>query len=404
MCLIAYQPRRDKSFSEDILRSGWSGNTDGAGYCFSDTGNKNGRLIIRKAFFKVKDLIQAYKLDHAQYGETSNFAVHFRFATHGDKTEENVHPFSAANGKIAVMHNGILTAFNPPIGSQISDTNWFCRTMLAHRQPSQIMGKAFTQYLSGLAGKSNKILIMDNSSYTVVINLKEGITQKDTGRWYSNTDYIRSVNRYHYTPGTKWTDSNWETYFIGGGTTNSFQESGGENAPLVSRYSNVLEKDYKRVWGREDKGDFSAYDDLDAQIERAKMARAERLRCNPAGGRHVITETTGLITRGISFEGDDKSASIIVPSRQTNELPPLSPAIDPDTMPESEWKDKYAGQEAAMEVGESDGKDTDDIDDEHEQFLLETMDAEQLANEKAIILSAQGEDLTERGFSEWECD
>lgn len=186
MCLIAYQPAESKRFAKSVFKNGWSDNPDGAGYMFSHAGI----LIIRKPFYKLKELWKAYKADHENYGQASAFVVHFRYATHGSDDAVNIHPHPLADGKVGMVHNGILP-FEPPHKSGISDTVFFCRTVLGNRQPSFLMGNHCRSWLGEMIGRHNKLVFMDGKGRVSIVNPDSGMW--DMGNWYSNRSYLPSL-------------------------------------------------------------------------------------------------------------------------------------------------------------------------------------------------------------------
>ncbi len=181
MCIAIYQPVGSAILSDSTLERCWDKNKDGAGYMFVDSG----KLVVRKPFFKRKELISAYQADFAAYGQTSPFVTHFRWRTHGIKDELNTHPHIICNGQVGMVHNGILP-FDPPSQSKISDTVWFCITVLAERQRSQLLSQRFGAYLADMIGY-NKLILMGNNGRVSIVNEKAGVW--DDGIWYSNTGY-----------------------------------------------------------------------------------------------------------------------------------------------------------------------------------------------------------------------
>lgn len=182
MCLIAYQPPGHAPFPDAVLHEGWVNNPHGAGYMFA----VDGVLHVRKPFYKLKDLRDAYLADHAAHGAASCFVLHFRWSTHGDKGETNVHPHTLANGNVALVHNGVLHDFTPPPGAKISDTVFFCRTVLYGREAVQLMSEDFCTWLGGLIG-ADKFVLMDAAGNVRIVNESGGLW--DGQCWYSNTTY-----------------------------------------------------------------------------------------------------------------------------------------------------------------------------------------------------------------------
>ena len=65
----------------------------------------NGRIIIEKQVGKIVNLENALNEDKLQ--STIGIA-HTRWATHGEPNRDNAHPHSDQDGKIALVHNGII--------------------------------------------------------------------------------------------------------------------------------------------------------------------------------------------------------------------------------------------------------------------------------------------------------
>lgn len=68
----------------------------------------NGEISIKKDAGKIEEVHRIHRLD--EIPGTVGIA-HTRWATHGGVTKENSHPHLSNNGKIAVVHNGIVENF-----------------------------------------------------------------------------------------------------------------------------------------------------------------------------------------------------------------------------------------------------------------------------------------------------
>lgn len=183
MCLAIYQPLGDSPISDEQLLNGWNANPHGAGFMFA----ADGKLIIRKAFYKLADLRKAYVADHQAYGQSSPFVLHFRWATHGNRSAGNVHPHALANGDVGLVHNGVLYDFD--FGHRDdSDTVTFCKTILACRSAENLMSEELNIRLAEIIEWGNKLVLMDGRGNVSIVNAIEGVWEGD--RWYSNTDYL----------------------------------------------------------------------------------------------------------------------------------------------------------------------------------------------------------------------
>ena len=77
---------------------------DSCGVAYVD----NGKIYIKKDAGKIEEVHDIHKLDKIS---GSVGIAHTRWATHGGVTKENAHPHLSNNGKIAVVHNGIVENF-----------------------------------------------------------------------------------------------------------------------------------------------------------------------------------------------------------------------------------------------------------------------------------------------------
>ena len=98
MCQMFFKPA-GMVVSDDLFDSVWYANHDGFGaYNFAD-----------KTVFKTLDYNAAkkYIADNAQ----NDLFCHFRYATGGSVSLENIHPFDTGN--YIIFHNGILSGIKP---------------------------------------------------------------------------------------------------------------------------------------------------------------------------------------------------------------------------------------------------------------------------------------------------
>lgn len=201
MCLALFQPA-GKEIDKSHLTEGWRNNPDGGGFMYFDH-------EWRLQSFKTKDLnefIARYEKAWDTYGMKSPFAVHFRWATHGSNSIENVHPF-AIDSDTMMIHNGIIPCHIPNM--KMSDTASFAANYLANLPvrwyDNKYLFDMVQQYCAG-----SKLVIMtqdvDAEYCAYIVNEKDGHWQDEI--WYSNTSYCSPKQRSFFTPKSvsKYTD------------------------------------------------------------------------------------------------------------------------------------------------------------------------------------------------------
>lgn len=184
ICLAICQLPDSPPLADSVFDHGWAANHDGAGIMYS----LNGELHVIKPLYKLTKLKGAYQEAYAVAGKTSCIVTHLRYSTHGDKSAINVHPHILDNGNAALVHNGILSDCDPGFSSKISDTAYFCQTVLAHRPAAQLLDAEFCDWLEALIGHWNKLILMGANGDCRIVNESAGIWEGSV--WYSNASFL----------------------------------------------------------------------------------------------------------------------------------------------------------------------------------------------------------------------
>ena len=137
MCVIAIKPKNVSMPEELRIREMFNANSDGAGFMY----HRNGKVIVRKGFMKVKHFLKA--LDQESVTDADTVVMHFRIATAGSVSPKNCHPFPVTGElkelrglrvetDLAMAHNGVLS-FESDKKSDLSDTMTFVRDVLSDK-------------------------------------------------------------------------------------------------------------------------------------------------------------------------------------------------------------------------------------------------------------------------------
>ena len=189
MCLAIYKPA-GASIKEEYLRNGFNNHSDGAGFSWS----QDGKLNVVKGIFNVDEMVE-------QYNKIKEYhcLIHFRKATHGKVDAANCHPFLFNDGKLALIHNGILGIKCSIDG--LSDTAHFVKLVLeplVKRYNMPINDSALNYLISTSIG-TDKIAVMTEDGSTYIFNQEKG--EWCEGVWYSNSSYKYSYSKSAHTYG-----------------------------------------------------------------------------------------------------------------------------------------------------------------------------------------------------------
>lgn len=176
MCIIACSPE-GKTIPKENLEQCFRSNSDGAGYMYSE----NGKLIVKKGFFTFDEFYDSY-LPHEQ----KKIVLHFRIKTHGERNEENCHPF-LVDESLAFVHNGVIKIEEDH--KQYSDTWHFNEKIVKpmYRDNRGFLKRIYNQELIKSFIGYSKLVFMDGKGRSMIINPDKG--EWHDGVWYSNGSY-----------------------------------------------------------------------------------------------------------------------------------------------------------------------------------------------------------------------
>lgn len=189
MCLAFFSPANRKTIPIQHFHAGAENNSDGGGIAYAVKGQP---IVVHRSMCTSNADVREL---HARYAEAhalgANVIGHFRFATHGERTLDNCHPFVIGSKKqLAVVHNGILDV---PSTKEISDTRYFVQHLLGGLRSGWHMNPHTLAVIGDLIG-ANKLALLDSEGNVRLVNSELGTWQK--GVWYSNDGYI--ARRYSY--------------------------------------------------------------------------------------------------------------------------------------------------------------------------------------------------------------
>lgn len=175
MCLLIHRPI-GAIVPASHFANAIENNPDGWGIMASD-----GKKIISRKGMTVDGFSKSIE----RFDGLDTF-IHFRYATHGLKDKSNCHPFPIADGKFAVMHNGVIAVdckSNPERSDTWHYANGILAPMLA-KDPEAILDPKFVGMLGRHVGVGNKIAILRSNGEHAILNRSEGF--EIDGVWYSN--------------------------------------------------------------------------------------------------------------------------------------------------------------------------------------------------------------------------
>lgn len=256
MCLIAYSPK-GAMIPRDVLAYACAQNGDGIGVMSSDGINK---YLGKKALKRARRYIEKVLVPN-----NIPYAIHFRWATHGDVILKNVHPYITPDQSHWVMHNGVLGLTTAESSAEESDTAVYVRKYMAEELPDFVDGKLRYIAIENQIGYSNKFLIMDSSGQFKICNESAGTWIEEN--WYSNTYSLPQS----FIPARKWPSYNNGHYHVYDGDysplslgSRSYEDSyySGSRRHPVMRSLPPAHKPINEEWNSEDRAAY--YEALEA--------------------------------------------------------------------------------------------------------------------------------------------
>lgn len=180
MCLIFLKPKTAKNYlTKERFNNALTNNPHAVGIVYRNNGKVEIQRFVKPSANKdeIYDIIK----------DKEEFAVHFRYATHGILNLTNTHPFIVTKG-LCMMHNGVMSEFGD-LNKDWSDTKnfveYFLKPYVEEEGISVVQNPEFKADLEKVIGSGNKLLFIDENFNYSIINEKAGTWRE--GCWLSNT-------------------------------------------------------------------------------------------------------------------------------------------------------------------------------------------------------------------------
>lgn len=188
MCIIALKPAK-VSFSKKQLKTMWDNNPHGAGFMYAE----DGKVKIVKGLMTLEALWDAIQA----VGPLRKLVIHFRIRTHGAQSAELTHPFWIREGKLGMVHNGVIRTLVNETSDAESDTAVFARKLsAAYSNPLLAIRNPFHRDMLEAYIGFSKMVFMEGDGSTYILNEHMGEWSKNV--WYSNDKY-KDATKYRTT-------------------------------------------------------------------------------------------------------------------------------------------------------------------------------------------------------------
>lgn len=179
MCLIFLKPKGVKNYlTYERFQNALKRNPHSVGIIYK----KNGKLKVKKYVRPSEKEKQIYNM----IKNKDEFAIHFRFATHGAIDKQNCHPFKVVDG-LYLMHNGIMYEYGEMDKTKSDTRNFielYLKPIIEEKGIEILKNKNFIDELGKYIGNGNKLLLIDKDFNHYIVNDTSGVWVD--GCWASN--------------------------------------------------------------------------------------------------------------------------------------------------------------------------------------------------------------------------
>ena len=192
MCLVVLKPAGIR-LPRKLFQKAHAANPHGAGYSYA----KDGALYLSKGYWDMSVMWSAYLRDTDN--QKLPALLHWRFATHGNESDENTQPFVMKHAAIA--HNGIINWATGGATEDRSDSRILAEEILSDMDKTEL--KAVGRVLARAIGWSKLALLFPDGSYQLIEGSEAGTWK--AGAWYSNFNHEKTFG--HHSNAWTWLDS-----------------------------------------------------------------------------------------------------------------------------------------------------------------------------------------------------
>jgi len=199
MCLIISKPS-GVQLDWEAIEKGWTRNSDSIGIMWV----QDKKLKIKK-FFKLEGIQKT--IEHLD--ASMPMVIHQRFATHGEVSLANAHPFRLSKD-LAFCHNGVLLGYGSHKASDTLDYANRVLKPLIQRFGEDCVFNPIIQHLIEGDIVGNKFVFLHSDGRIAIFNKSKG--EECGGCWYSNCDY-KTPRPLPFAGYQSWGGSSHTTYY-----------------------------------------------------------------------------------------------------------------------------------------------------------------------------------------------